>query len=269
MRSLLCLVSFFMVLPTFAWRETNNGGGITEQNIVFMTQNLAELTSVLVKDPQSALSIKEQHELKQIVQLIEEQIVLRFENQEHESKSAFEIIENKLWIFTKYLGLYDLNKDDELSWAEVVCLILDAYFRVGSSQFSISEFEVLKSKVVIHFNQRVHQQITMIKADNFLQTTSIADPSGQQKNFLIQVDYSNVISLTLFASSNLSCSQKLDIKRLSNFRVKHTQDDKNKLIFLGAIDVKFVCGGLFEQNSVLLKFALEEKVLRLIDFAIQ
>ena len=56
--------------------------------------------------------------------------------------------------------------------AEVMSLILDCYFSAGSSELNISEFEILKSKVLSHFNQRIHQQITTIKADNFLQSLS-------------------------------------------------------------------------------------------------
>ena len=47
MRNLFSALVLFVSLNAAAWRETNNGGGITEQNLVYLQQNMFNLLEPL------------------------------------------------------------------------------------------------------------------------------------------------------------------------------------------------------------------------------
>ena len=197
---------------------------------------------------------------------ISEKIELKFENQETTDKKPFLVKSNQWWIQTKYLGQYDKNQNDELSWAECIDLLVDLY-NTGVALDAQSE-AFLRSELKKYFSSQIVQQVLGIKGNKRLQTTSILDvQAGRQSDFLIQIEQSNPLSLTSQASEFTGC-ENLSKVRFQGLQIKHDNNPSDAIEVLFGIKVIYTCSGESQSADLLMKLKLTDEVLQIIDWGL-
>lgn len=258
---LLSLIFIFAYNQAKAWREVNNGGGITEQNITYVTQNFTYLITPLLNSNSFNLTAPEKNELIILANKIQNTVSIRFQNQLSIDERPYFILNNEWWIQTPYLDSYDLNLNDELSWPEVISLILDIS--------SKSDKSGLKKILIDYFNSQIEQQIFTLNKDHNMQTTSILTNNKSQVDFLLQIDDSNPLSLASYIQTFSNCTKDA----LNNFKyklpnIKLTTSSENTVITVIGLKFDFTCNKIKKQNDLLLKLKKTGSTLELIDWGI-
>ena len=252
-----------------AWREVGNGGGLTEQNLIYLKENFSTVVKPLIEIDSSSITEIERTEILKFSTVLKTNISLLFENQQTPLKVPFVIIGNQWWIHTFYLNFYDIDLSNELNWSESATLLYDVFVKSGSSVLPPEQQKNLRLKLTEIFSaQFIHETITFGE-NNILQTTAARNQDNEQTDFILQVNDSKPFSLTENLEPILGCNQKLQKLNIEYLGLRFSEKATDSLTFVIGLKVHFLCHSINSSERILLKLNAQNKKINIIDIGFQ
>ncbi len=254
---------------SFAWREVGNGGGLTEQNLIYLKENFSEILKPLIDVDGSSVIEIEKTEILNFSTVLKSNISLFFQNQETKLKVPFVIKGTQWWVQTFYLRSYDTDSSNELNWAESATLLYDIFVKSGSTVLSAEQQKNLSIKLVKIFSAQFIHETVSFGDNSLLQTTSIRNRDNEQSDFILQVNDSKPISLSENLEPVLGCNQKLQKINLEYLGLRFSEKAKDSLILVIALKVHFLCHTTYSSERILLKLHTQNKKINITDIGFQ
>ena len=263
------LTIYLFTSTALAWREVGNGGGLTEQNLTYLAQNFSKIIQPRVDSDLDFLKKFEKIEIVNFGSVLNNKILLRFDNKKSLKKTPFFIKDYEWWIQTLYLKTYDLDSNDELSWSESVVLLYDIYSASGLSVLSIEKQKNLRLKLAEIYTAGFVQEIIPIGNDNILQTTSVYSNNTEQLEYIMQVDDSKPFSLSTEIQPQLGCSSKPQKLNIEFLGLRFYENTEKLLTFVIGMKVQFTCNFIESTERILLKLIYQNKKIEIADIGFQ
>lgn len=273
MKALIALILNLSVClfssPSLAWREVGNGGGLTEQNLIYLKENLSAVLNPLIDVEGSSITEIEKTEILSLSAVLKTNVSLFFENQQTTLKVPFVVKGDQWWIQTFYLNSYDIDSSNELNWSEAATLLYDVFVKSGLSILSVEQQNNLRFKLAeIYSAQFIHETVSFGN-NNLLQTTALRNRDNEQTDFILQVNDSKPFSLIANLEPALGCNHKLHKLNIEYLGLRFSEEIEDGLIFVVGLKVHSSCNSTNSSERILLKLSSQNKKINIIDIGFQ
>lgn len=252
-----------------AWREVGNGGGLTEQNLIYLKENFSAVLRPLVDVDGNLMTVTEKTEILTFSTILKSNVSLFFENQQTTLKVPFVVKGDKWWIQTFYLNSYDIDSSNELNWSEAATLLYDVFVKSGLSILSVEQQNNLRFKLAEIFSAQFIHETVSFGNNNLLQTTALRNRDNEQTDFILQVNDSKPFSLTANLKTALGCNHKLQKLNVEYLGLRFSEEIEDSLIFVIGLKVHSSCNSTNSSERILLKLSAQNKKINIIDVGFQ